>query len=54
MRVVIPGARRSGPVRLQHAPGQPRRWRLHLLDVGPGYRAAVAVAGSGDVVRLLP
>ncbi|WP_371555017.1 4'-phosphopantetheinyl transferase superfamily protein [Streptomyces longwoodensis] len=51
---VTPGARRSGPVRLQHAPGPPRRWRLHLLDVGPGYRAAVAVAGGGDVVRLLP
>lgn len=49
---VAPGDRRSGPVRLCRVPGPPRQWRLHLIDVGPGYRAAVAVAGGGDVVRL--
>ncbi|GGN92791.1 hypothetical protein GCM10011579_091010 [Streptomyces albiflavescens] len=51
---VSPGARRSGPVRVQSAPGSATRvWNLHLIDVGPEFRAAVAVAGGGDVVRVL-
>ncbi|MFF8971237.1 4'-phosphopantetheinyl transferase family protein [Streptomyces sp. NPDC014995] len=50
---VTPGARRDGPVPVHHAPGSARRrWRLRLVDVGPEFRAAVAVAGGGDVVRL--
>ncbi|MFD7707406.1 4'-phosphopantetheinyl transferase family protein [Streptomyces sp. NPDC059786] len=54
VRVAVPGTRRAGPVRLLAVPGSPARtWRLHLLDVGTPYRAAVAVAGGGDTVRLL-
>ncbi|MFI6488667.1 4'-phosphopantetheinyl transferase family protein [Streptomyces sp. NPDC050564] len=49
---VTPGARRSGPVRVQSAPGSAARtWNLRLVDVGPEFRAAVAVAGGGHVVR---
>ncbi|MER6632157.1 4'-phosphopantetheinyl transferase superfamily protein [Streptomyces sp. NPDC000987] len=51
---VAPGERRGGPVRVHRAPGDPgRAWRLWLIDAGPGFRAAVAVAGGGDVVRVL-
>ncbi|MEU5100168.1 4'-phosphopantetheinyl transferase superfamily protein [Streptomyces sp. NPDC020996] len=51
---VAPGERRGGPVRVHRAPGDPARaWRLWLIDAGPGFRAAVAVAGGGDVVRVL-
>jgi 4'-phosphopantetheinyl transferase len=51
---VTPGSRRSGPVRVHAAPGPARRtWRLELVDVGPRFRAAVAVAGDVEVVRVL-
>lgn len=50
---VAPGARRAGPVRVQAAPGSAaRNWNLQLIDIGPEFRAAVAVAGGGDVVRV--
>ena len=43
----------SGPVAVHGLPpdadGSP--WSLHLLDVGPRHRAAVAVAGGGVTVR---
>ncbi|MFI0965120.1 4'-phosphopantetheinyl transferase family protein [Streptomyces sp. NPDC021080] len=50
---VAPGARREGPVRVLAAPGSPSRvWNLHLVDLGTGFRAAVAVAGGGALVRV--
>ncbi|MFF6994948.1 4'-phosphopantetheinyl transferase family protein [Streptomyces sp. NPDC008313] len=52
---VTPGARRAGPVPVHAAPGAPtRRWALRLVDLGPRYRAAVAVAGGGEDVRVRP
>ncbi|MFC8520960.1 4'-phosphopantetheinyl transferase family protein [Streptomyces sp. NPDC057257] len=51
---VAPGERRVGPVRLHRVPGgASRAWGLQLIDVGPEFRAAVAVAGGGEVVRVL-
>ncbi|MEU6145040.1 4'-phosphopantetheinyl transferase superfamily protein [Streptomyces sp. NPDC047081] len=51
---VTPGERRGGPVRLHRVPGgASRAWGLQLVDVGPEFRAAVAVAGGGEVVRVL-
>ncbi|WP_051370749.1 4'-phosphopantetheinyl transferase family protein [Streptomyces sp. 142MFCol3.1] len=50
---VDPGARREGAVRVHAAPGSAARaWNLRLVDVGPEFRAAVAVAGGGGTVRL--
>jgi 4'-phosphopantetheinyl transferase len=52
---VAPGARRGGPVRVLAAPGRPdRTWTLQLIDCGPGFRAAVAVAGGAETVRVFP
>ncbi|WP_406334219.1 4'-phosphopantetheinyl transferase family protein [Streptomyces sp. NBC_00203] len=52
---VTPGARRAGPVRVQSAPGSAARtWNLQLIDLGTEFRAAVAVAGGGGVVRVYP
>ncbi|MGI5459258.1 4'-phosphopantetheinyl transferase family protein [Streptomyces sp. CA-249302] len=51
---VTPGERRGGPVELHRVPGgASRTWRLQLVDVGREFRAAVAVAGGGGVVRVL-
>ncbi|WP_217166214.1 4'-phosphopantetheinyl transferase superfamily protein [Streptomyces sp. AC512_CC834] len=50
---VTPGARRAGPVPVHAAPGAPtRRWTVRLVDLGPHYRAAVAVTGGGEDVRV--
>jgi 4'-phosphopantetheinyl transferase len=50
---VAPGARRSGPVPVHALPADAatRTWALQLIDLGPEYRAAVAVADGGSLVR---
>lgn len=51
---VDPGEVPGGPVPLRSVPAHPasnRRWGLHLLNLGPHYRAAVAVAGGAVEVR---
>ncbi|MFJ2830804.1 4'-phosphopantetheinyl transferase family protein [Streptomyces sp. NPDC087263] len=50
---VTPGARRRGRVTLHAVPGAAARsWTLQLIDVGPEFRAAIAVADGGEVIRL--
>lgn len=52
--VTPPRDRRSGPVPVHRVPGTAdRTWRVRLIDVGTDFRAALAVAGGGDVVRVL-
>lgn len=50
---VAPGARRSGPVPVHALPAAAatRTWALQLIDLGPEFRAAVAVADGGSLVR---
>jgi 4'-phosphopantetheinyl transferase len=44
--VVVPLGPNGGPVHDPCAPGARSDWRVHPLDVGPGYAAALAVAGE--------
>jgi 4'-phosphopantetheinyl transferase len=36
---------------IRHDPSEAARWTLRQLDVGPGYKAAVAVEGSGWTLK---
>lgn len=51
---VDPGVGTTGPVAIHGLPlvrSSRRPWSLHLVNAGPQYRAAVAVAGGGTTVR---
>jgi 4'-phosphopantetheinyl transferase len=44
----LPG-RTARLVETRHDPGEARRWTLQELEVGEGYKAAVAVEGEGEL-----
>jgi 4'-phosphopantetheinyl transferase len=51
---IAPGDRVEGPVPIHALPDSPacsRRWTLRLVNLGPGYRSAVAVVGGGEQLR---
>jgi 4'-phosphopantetheinyl transferase len=51
---VDPGEALNGPVPIRGLPrvaGRDRAWTLQLVNIGPRYRAAVAVAGGGVRLR---